>query len=174
MTGARATRLTGLSTTAVVVAGVLVSGYLWLRTRTTTIDLTPAAAAAEVVVGLLWFAAGAVVGVMRPGNRIAWLLLLAGALWFVQASRLSNNAGLFAMASAVGAAYLIVALHIALALPDGRLHPTTAHDRHTGHRSSTSGLQLRLPGRTALSCAAGKLYSWRTFGTAASSCRNRW
>ena len=33
---------------------------------------------------------------------------------------MSNNAGVFALASAVGAAYLTVGLHIALALPDGR------------------------------------------------------
>ncbi len=126
MTGARGTKRTCLSTTAVAIAGILVSGYVWLWTRTTTVDLSLVAAATELVVGLLWLAAGAAVGLMRPGNRIAWLLLLAGVLWFVQASRLSNNAGVFALASGVGAASLTVGLYIALALPDGRLQARSA------------------------------------------------
>ena len=68
MADARAVKRSRLMAAAVFVVAVLVANYILLWTRRAAVNLHPAAAMAEVVVGLLWFAAGAVVGVVSTGK----------------------------------------------------------------------------------------------------------
>ena len=104
----------------VVVAGVLVAGYLWLWSHT-AVDLAPVSAAVEVAIGLLWLVTAAMVLVILSRNRPGWLLFAGGVLWFAQAARLSTNGWLYTVGAALLFAHLPVGFHALLSFPDGRL-----------------------------------------------------
>jgi signal transduction histidine kinase len=108
------------------IAVLAVAGYLLLWTGTTIVHVGPVSAVADLIVGLLWLTSSLAVLLGRPGNRTGWLLLLAGVLWFAQAARMSSNGWLFTIGIGLLGSHLAVALHIALALPDGQLRDRSA------------------------------------------------
>jgi signal transduction histidine kinase len=82
---------------------------------------TSAVLAASVAVGWIYLLAGVLARRRRTQELTGLLLLVAGALWFVQLLYLSPVGWLFVVGVALGDRHLVPVAHVLLALPDGRL-----------------------------------------------------
>jgi signal transduction histidine kinase len=110
---------------AVLLAGTAacVAGYSALVVRA---DVWSWRSVGFVCVGLTYLVAAIVIGTRRPWNLTWRLLYVAGVLWFAQALALSQVAALAWVGLGLQNRYLVVAFHMAVAMPTGALPSTTA------------------------------------------------
>jgi hypothetical protein len=71
--------------------------------------------------GIAYSAVALAVWWRRPANRIWWMLVIAGTLWFAQVLVLSDLRAMAWLGEGLHERYLVVLFHIALAMPTGRL-----------------------------------------------------
>jgi signal transduction histidine kinase len=84
----------------------------------------PATALFSVLVGLSFIGVGIAAWWRRPLNRFGLLMTTVGFGWFVAGLREANSAGLFTIGSYLGSLYIVVAVHMVLTFPSGRLEST--------------------------------------------------
>jgi signal transduction histidine kinase len=85
---------------------------------------TPPVMAVTLGVGWIYLLAGVLVRRRRADDPTGMLLLIAGALWFVQFLFLSPVGWLFVIGVALGERHLVPVAHLLLVLPDRQLVPT--------------------------------------------------
>ena len=78
-------------------------------------------AALDLLAGLVFVAAGAVVYLRRPANRSWWLLMAAGATWFLSTLAGSLNEDLATFGFVTGAWHYLFLAWLLLAFPGGRV-----------------------------------------------------
>src|SRR3954452_13199351 len=95
------------------------------------ITLTPrhepdraAVAVFQVLIGLSFIGVGISAWWRRPLNRFGMLMTIVGFAWFIAGLRESNSAGLFTVGTYLGTLYIVVAVHMVLTFPSGRLETT--------------------------------------------------
>jgi signal transduction histidine kinase len=75
----------------------------------------------DLFAGTVAIGAGVLIGRWRPGNRTAWLLVVAGFLILAGLLAWANRPLLFTVGGLVSGTELAVIAHLLLSLPDGRL-----------------------------------------------------
>src|SRR3954464_5819102 len=76
------------------------------------------------LVGLSFVGVGISAWWRRPLNRFGVLMTRVGFAWFIAGLRESNSAGLFTIGTYLGTLYIVVAVHMVLTFPSGRLETT--------------------------------------------------
>src|SRR4051812_1832075 len=77
-----------------------------------------------VVIGLSFVGVGISAWWRRPLNRFGLLMTLVGFAWFLAGLAESNSAGLFTVGRYLAPLYIVVAVHMVLTFPTGRLETT--------------------------------------------------
>src|SRR4051794_33291956 len=77
-----------------------------------------------VVIGLSFVGVGISAWWRRPLNRFGLLMTLVGFAWFLAGLAESNSAGLFTVGRYLEPLYIVVAVHMVLTFPTGRLETT--------------------------------------------------
>jgi signal transduction histidine kinase len=77
-----------------------------------------------VLIGMSFIGVGISAWWRRPLNRFGLLMTLVGFTWFLAGLSESNSAGLFTIGSYLGPLYIVVAGHMVLTFPTGRLETT--------------------------------------------------
>src|SRR4051794_5478423 len=83
-----------------------------------------AVAVFQVLIGLSFIGVGISAWWRRPLNRFGMLMTIVGFAWFIAGLRESNSAGLFTVGTYLGTLYIVVAVHMVLTFPSGRLETT--------------------------------------------------
>jgi signal transduction histidine kinase len=79
----------------------------------------------QAVIGLSFVGVGISAWWRRPLNRFGLLMTMVGFAWFLAGLAEANSSGLFTFGSYLGPLYIVVAVHMVLAFPSGRLETTT-------------------------------------------------
>lgn len=112
-----------LSSLVILGASLAVVGQVLITLPSPHAPPPPTAARVlELVFGLGYLGLAAYVGRRRPGQPMGPLLALVAVLWFARTLPYSNDPRLFTLGLVVGAGPMPVYLHVAAAMPDGRLH----------------------------------------------------
>jgi signal transduction histidine kinase len=78
----------------------------------------------QAVIGLSFIGVGISAWWRRPLNRFGLLMTVVGFAWFLAGLAESNSSGLFTVGTYLGPLYIVVAVHMVLAFPSGRLETT--------------------------------------------------
>jgi signal transduction histidine kinase len=154
----------------VVLAGVAL-GLAWAVAAVLSVDrggdfettyaaALPAARVADIVAGLALIAAGGLAATQPRTRRLGVLALLAGLAWFGPDWEGAQNAGTLvrSLGALVTPLTLVFAFHLALAVPDGRLHTPRARWATAAAYAVVVSLIL---GRAVFRDPLLDLYCWR-------------
>src|SRR4051794_32393363 len=78
----------------------------------------------QALIGLSFIGVGISAWWRRPLNRFGLLMTAVGFAWFIAGLRESNSAFLFTIGTYLGTLYIVVAVHMVLTFPTGRLEST--------------------------------------------------